>query len=153
MRYFYKLLCQSSKCIFPENSMTEQRQKNIETSQDVRVATTTRIWGITVGILAMCIPLSALTRSGPIIPLVAIGSTTAATFAVWRSDGKKSQSYYLQSEHIELLEQRIADLETIVSSDDFDLSGKIRQLETRNIHRKNSGMRPQPIQITHKTRN
>ncbi|ALF53395.1 hypothetical protein ACX27_11970 [Nostoc piscinale CENA21] len=106
------------------------------TSQDIRVISTTRIWGITVGILAVCIPLSAVTRSGALLPLAAIGGATAGTIAIWRNDEKKSPPGALQSQQLELLEQRIANLETIVSHEEFDLQMKIKQLETsdRNHH-------------------
>ncbi|MBU7585790.1 MAG: hypothetical protein KAF91_23400 [Nostoc sp. TH1S01] len=107
-----------------------------KTSQDIRVISTTRIWGITVGMLAVCIPLSAVTRSGALLPLAAIGGATAGTIAIWRADDKKSKAGYLQPQQLELLEQRIANLETIVSHDEFDLQRKIKQLETsdRNNH-------------------
>ncbi|MBD2441446.1 hypothetical protein [Nostoc sp. FACHB-110] len=101
-------------------------------SEDVRAVTTTRIWGITVGILAVCIPLSAVTRSGAVLPLAAIGGATVGTIAIWRSDDKKSKAGYLQPQQVELLEQRIANLETIVSHEEFDLKMKIKQLEARD---------------------
>ncbi|BBD60146.1 hypothetical protein NIES2109_29410 [Nostoc sp. HK-01] len=105
-------------------------------SQDVRVISTTRIWGITVGILAVCIPLSAVTRSGALLPLAAIGGATAGTIAIWRADDKKSKAASLQPQQLKLLEQRIANLETIVSNEEFDLQKKIKQLESsdRNHH-------------------
>ncbi|AFY49313.1 hypothetical protein Nos7524_3521 [Nostoc sp. PCC 7524] len=121
--------------------MTQQPQP------DLRVAATTRIWGITVGILAICIPLSAVTRSGPILPLAALGGAAAGTFAVWRSDDQKAPSPYLSGQKVELLEQRIANLETIISSDEFDLHRKIKQLESSDTH----GVQTLPTTPEHKT--
>ncbi|MBW4559800.1 MAG: hypothetical protein KME32_01370 [Mojavia pulchra JT2-VF2] len=112
--------------------MAKQSAKKLKQSQDARVAATSQIWGITVGIIALCIPLSAVTRSGFILPLAAIGGAAAGTAAVWRSDEKKSRIEFLQQQKIELLEQRIANLETIVSSDDFDLHMKINKLEAKD---------------------
>lgn len=97
--------------------------------QDIRVRTTSRIWGMTVAILAICIPLSRASRSGPIIPLAAIAGAAVGTVAVWRSDDQKSRTNYLQPQQLQKLEQRIENLETIVSSNDFDLQRKIKQLE------------------------
>jgi hypothetical protein len=110
--------------------MGKRSQKYLDPSQDIRVAATTKIWGLTVAMLAICIPLSRVTRSGPLIPLAALGGATASTLAIWRSDEKKSKQPYLSGQHIELLEQRIANLETIVSSDDYYLHKKIQRLES-----------------------
>ncbi len=110
--------------------MAKRLEKDLEQYQDVRVAATSRIWGIAVGMLAICIPLSAASKSGPIIPLATLTSAAVGTIAVWRSDEKKSKNKYLQQHQVELLEQRIANLETIISSDDLDLRTKIKQLES-----------------------
>lgn len=111
--------------------MAKKYKEDLEEHKDVRVAATSRIWGLAVGMLAICIPLSAVTRSGPILPLAAITGAAVGTVAVWRSDDKKSKSNSLPQQKVELLEQRIANLETIVSRDDFDLLMKIKQLESR----------------------
>jgi hypothetical protein len=112
--------------------MAKKSQTNLEQYQDVRLSATTRIWVITVAILGVCVPLSAVTRSGAILPLVAIGGAAVSTIAVWRSDEQKSKTNYLQQQQIELLEQRLANLETIVSSDDLNLQMKIKQIEARD---------------------
>ncbi|MEH1910269.1 MAG: hypothetical protein V7K95_21850 [Nostoc sp.] len=52
--------------------------------------------------------------------------------SIWRSDERKSKTNYLQQQQIELLEQRLANLETIVSSDDLNLQMKIKQIEARD---------------------
>ncbi|MFQ4141182.1 hypothetical protein [Chlorogloeopsis sp. ULAP02] len=108
--------------------MAKKAQEN--TDRDIRVAATSKIWGMTVGILAICIPLSAATRSGPILPLAALTGATVGTLSVWRSDDKKSKANYLSPQKLQYLEQRIANLETIVSSDDLDLQRKIKSLES-----------------------
>ncbi|OUL20283.1 hypothetical protein BV372_32835 [Nostoc sp. T09] len=113
--------------------MAKESHNSLESSHDIRVAATSKIWGTTVGILALCIPLSAVTRSGAILPLAAIGGAAAGTVAVWRYDDKKSKNNYLQQQQIELLETRIANLETIISSNDFDLHMKIQKLETSDL--------------------
>jgi uncharacterized protein YcgI (DUF1989 family) len=110
--------------------MSKRSKKDLEQYEDVRVAATSRIWGISVGILAICIPLSAVTRSGAVLPIATIAGAAVGTVAVWRSDDKKHQTNSLPSQKVELLEQRIANLETIVSSEDFDLKMKMKQLES-----------------------
>ncbi|MBW4643726.1 MAG: hypothetical protein KME23_12180 [Goleter apudmare HA4340-LM2] len=111
--------------------MTKVSENNLEPSQDIRLIATSKIWGFTVGILAVCIPLSAVTRSGAILPLAAIGGAAVGTVAVWRADQKKLQLTPVQQQRVELLEQRIANLETIVSSEELDLLKKIKELEFR----------------------
>lgn len=118
--------------------MGKRFKKDLEEHQDVRVAATSRIWGIAVGMLAICIPLSAVTKSGPILPLATLTGAAVGTAAVWRSDDKKSKSNSLPQQKVELLEQRIANLETIVSSEDFDLRMKIKQLELSDRAERNS---------------
>ena len=110
--------------------MTKQLEKDLEQYKDVRVAATSRIWGIAAGMLGICIPLSAATSSGFILPLALIAGAAVSTVAVWRSGEPQSNSKYLQLPQVELLEQRIANLETILSSDDLDLQRKIKQLES-----------------------
>lgn len=106
-----------------------QKNRKLSPDKDTRVITTQKIWEMTVGILAICIPLAAVTKSGPILPLAAIAGATFSTVAVWRADEKKSNSHDLSLQQLETLQQRLANLETIVSSDDFDLNKKIKQLE------------------------
>jgi hypothetical protein len=115
--------------------MSKHSDTDPEQSQDIRVAATSRIWGIAIGMLAICIPLSAATRSGAILPLATIGGAAAGTFAVWRSHDKKSLDKILSQPQLQQIEERLANLETIVSSDDFDLQMKMKRLEATNDHK------------------
>jgi hypothetical protein len=116
--------------------VAKKSEKNFQQPEDMRVSATTKIWGLTVAILAICVPLSAVTRSGAIIPLAAISGAAIGTVAVWRSsDEKKYQNQVLSPQQVELLEQRIADLETIVSGDDFDLRMKMKRLYAKESDR------------------
>jgi hypothetical protein len=104
--------------------------KKFEEPKDVRLAATTRIWGFTLGILAISVPVSIPLRNS-LIPLAVVGGATVGTVAVWRSDEKKSRGGYLPQQ-IELLQERIANIETIVGNDDLDLRMKIKQLDSTN---------------------
>ncbi|MBW4567108.1 MAG: hypothetical protein KME31_03505 [Tolypothrix carrinoi HA7290-LM1] len=115
--------------------MAKKPEKNFHQPEDIRVTATTKIWGLTVGILAICVPLSVVTKSGAIIPLAAIGGAGVGTVAVWRSGDKKYQNKLLSPQQVELLEQRIADLETIVSGEEFDLRMKIKRLQAKESDR------------------
>lgn len=96
--------------------------------KDIRVAATSKIWAFATGMLAICIPLSSVTRSGPILPLAAIAGAATGTYFVWRDD--KHQS--LPNTNSKQLEQRIANLEMIVSDREFELERKIKQLESKD---------------------
>jgi hypothetical protein len=105
--------------------------KKMEQPKDIRLAATTRIWGFTSIILAICVPLSIPLRT-PIIPLAALAGATIGTVAVWRGDDKKYKGNYLAPQHVELLEERIRDLETIVSNEDYDLQMRLKHLKSSN---------------------
>lgn len=103
--------------------------KQLETEKDIRLKVTTRIWGCAVGMLGICIPLTAITNSGSIIPLGVVAGAAVGTAVVWRSSDKKSQTE-LEPSQLQKIEQRLANLETIVGSDDLDIRLKIKQLES-----------------------
>jgi uncharacterized small protein (DUF1192 family) len=99
--------------------------------KDIRLAATSKIWTFATGMLAICIPLSAVTRSGPILPLAVITGATAGTYVVWRNPENQSRNN-LSPGTVKELEQRIANLEAIVSHQELDLDRKIKQLESKD---------------------
>jgi hypothetical protein len=105
--------------------------KKSEQEKDVRLAATKQIWGWTTAILTISVPLAIPLRN-PIIPLVALAGASIGTVAVWGSENKKSKGSYLAHQQVELLEQRIRDLETIVISEDYDLKTGLKHLESSN---------------------
>jgi hypothetical protein len=114
----------------PLKIMRHESEKHTSYSKDVRVAATSRIWGIAAGMLAICIPLSDETDSGAILPLAVIAGAAVGTVAVWKSD-QKSQTT-LPPYQVQQIEQRLANLETIISADDLDLRLKTHQLEPQD---------------------
>jgi hypothetical protein len=103
--------------------------EQLDQEKDIRLKVTTRIWGCAVGMLGICIPLTAVTNSGPILPLGVVAGAAVGTAVVWRSSDKKSQIELAPSQ-LQQIEQRLANLETIVGSDDLDMRLKIKQLES-----------------------
>ena len=99
---------------------------------DIRVAATSKIWVIATGMLAICIPLSAVTKSGAILPLAVMSGAAVGTVAVWRSSVNQSKNSPLLTNSVKELEQRVANLEIICSSQELDLQNKIKQLESRD---------------------
>lgn len=106
--------------------MTSKSERNI------RVAATSKIWTFATGMLAICIPLSAVTKSGAILPLAVISGAAVGTVAVWRSSNNQSRNNPLLTDSIKTLEQRIVNLETICSNQELDLHSKIKQLEPKD---------------------
>ena len=100
--------------------------------RDIRIAVASRIWGMAVGMLGICIPLSAVTDSGPIIPIAVITGAAVGTGAVWKSSEDKSQTRSLAPTQIDALEERIANLETIAGIDELDVQKRIAKLESDN---------------------
>lgn len=86
--------------------------------KDARVQTTSAIWGISVGMLAVCIPLVALTESGLLLPILVLIAAAGSTATVWLSPQSRPQ---LKGQTLEQLEERIRSLETICSDLDLPL--------------------------------
>ncbi|MBV9387969.1 MAG: hypothetical protein JOZ78_16220 [Chroococcidiopsidaceae cyanobacterium CP_BM_ER_R8_30] len=80
--------------------------------------------------LAICIPLVALTGSGVILPLAVLLGASGGTAVVWRSD--RNRNTFKLTNDISQLQQRIVDLETICSSDEINLQKKLEQVESRD---------------------
>ncbi len=100
--------------------MSPHSQKPSKNSKDIRLTATSKMWSLAIAMLAICIPLSAATKSGPILPLAVVVGTTMGTASVWRGSTKESTSDRLTAEKIKQLEGRIADLETIITSEEIN---------------------------------
>lgn len=93
----------------------DKLQEDSEKMQKIgRVAATSVIWGVSGGMLAICIPLVMVTKTGAILPLATIIGAAVATFAVWFGGNNNSQ--------VKQLEERIAFLETILTTEDTEKS-------------------------------
>jgi hypothetical protein len=99
-----------------------------KTEKDIRVAATSRIWVLATVMLAICIPLSAITGS-VLLPIAVILAAAVGTIAVWRSSDNQSKTSPLLTNSVKHLEQRVSNLEIICSSQELDLHSKIKHLE------------------------
>ncbi|NER78254.1 MAG: hypothetical protein F6K42_01500 [Leptolyngbya sp. SIO1D8] len=77
------------------------------------ISTTAVIWGCAVGMFALCIPLTAIANSGPILPILVVLGAVGGTVTVWSSPDKRRREDRLT---IQALEDRIMNLETIYTS-------------------------------------
>lgn len=87
------------------------RHKSVKNNSKNRA--TVSIWGAAVGLFALCIPLSAATSSGPILPILVMLCATVGTVAVWLAPEQHRREDILA---VKALEDRIANLETICTS-------------------------------------
>lgn len=96
-------------------------QKSTETNPKVRATNT--VWTFSISMLALCIPLVAITDSGVILPLFVVLSAGVGTAAVWLGpDKRQSKDAYL-AQAMKGLEERVMNLETIyINLPDVDSS-------------------------------
>ncbi len=94
------------------------------------IGTTAIIWAFATAMLAICIPIVSLTKSGAILPLALILGATVSTVAVWRKSAERNGKISELTNSVSKLQQRVIDLETICSTDDLNLQNKFKQLES-----------------------
>jgi hypothetical protein len=94
------------------------------TEQDMRMQITKTIWGYSVAMLGICIPLvGIIAKPGPgagsalLLPACVIAGAAIATVAVWLGKGRSSQGPRVAEleEQLRQLEERVANVETISS--------------------------------------
>lgn len=99
--------------------------------KDPRAEIIPAIWGITVGILGICIPLVALTDSGPFLPSLALLGATISSSIVWLTKSpQQSDSAELEQKVTELA-HRVAQLE--IDTRDLELRHSIEQSTRSHI--------------------
>jgi hypothetical protein len=97
--------------------------KNITEKNGTKIATTAIIWGFATGMMAISIPLVAMSRTGIILPLAVILGASTSTASIWQS---KNQNKIELSDNLQQIEQRIRDLETICSSEELNVANKFK---------------------------
>jgi len=85
-----------------------------EKEDDPRVRATSRIWGMMIPILALSIPICAISHLGVILPFIAVIAAGVGTGCVWIVGGKGgSKENKRLHDRIKELEERLANVETI----------------------------------------
>lgn len=98
----------------------------------VQLATTLGVWIIATGMLALCIPLLTITKSGIILPLTVILGASIVTITVWRSSNLQTINSITLSNSMKQLEQRVTNLEVICSNEELSFQDKLKQLESKD---------------------
>jgi hypothetical protein len=86
------------------------------TERNPKVRATAAIWGSATGMLAVCIPLVAITNSGIILPLLVILGAGGGTVAVWFAPDQRHREETRLLQTVKVLEERVINLETIYTS-------------------------------------
>ena len=90
--------------------------KQKSTASNSQVWATAIIWGCSVGMLGICIPLVAITDSGMILPLLVMLGASAGTTAVWFAPGKRQREEVYLTQKMQQLKERVMNLEAIYTS-------------------------------------
>jgi hypothetical protein len=101
-------------------------EKASKSSRDIRLPATSIIWGFAMGMLAICLPLSNDTDRGVVISIGIVSAATVSTVGIWRSSDKKSATSIEPPEPIKELQERIANLEMIATSNSSDWQRQIQ---------------------------
>lgn len=86
------------------------------TERNPKVRATVAIWSFATGMLAICIPLVAITSSGVILPLLVMLGAAGGTASVWRASAPHRQAELRSAQAVKALEERVIALETICIS-------------------------------------
>jgi hypothetical protein len=88
-----------------------------EEQEDPRVEIVGRIWRMLIPVVALSIPICALSRLGIFLPFVAIGAAGLSTACIWYFGGKRERVGGRENERLQQrikeLEERLANVETI----------------------------------------
>jgi hypothetical protein len=110
-------------------------------SGDQRSKITASIWGMTVGMMGISIPLTAILQESVggvavMIPLSVLAAATIGTMAIWNPFGRRADSgssrqaeklIKKQAQVIEDLNERVASLEQILNYEEKLLEAKLRK--------------------------
>jgi hypothetical protein len=89
-----------------------------------KIAAIAIIWSLATGMLAICIPLVSITKSGMVLPLAVIFGVNWSTKIIWHSSIQNAE---LISNN-QPLNERVVNLEAICS-DEVENQKKLRQID------------------------
>ena len=102
-------------------------ENNPKANKDIRVAATKKIWGYATGMMALALIFNPV-RQNIALPALILAGAGVSTSVVWVTGGKRDDKQ-LPEKKIALLEERIANLETIAIGGDRDLETRLKELE------------------------
>ncbi|MEC4894291.1 MAG: hypothetical protein SAL07_22950 [Oscillatoria sp. PMC 1051.18] len=96
----------------------------------VKITVTIVIWSFATGMLAICIPIVAITHSGVILPLTLILAVSGITCTLLSSPRPQIENSPKSTSNLQELEERIVNLEAICSSNEFEIKKEFKQLDS-----------------------
>ncbi len=100
--------------------------------QDTRSELISRIWSYATGMLALCIPLSVVARTGLALPATVVAGASVSTLGALvlvRDEERRTRQALVAQEQLQGLQERVATLEAIATAEHIDLQRRLRLLE------------------------
>lgn len=110
--------------------MSLRREQSGE-DENARVKASFFVWGCATGMMAISIPLTALSGSGALIPLGVLAAAATASWKIWQLPSTRPDPASPVERRAKQLEERLSNLETIVLREDLDLKAKLTHLDAR----------------------
>ena len=96
--------------------MSEETNSKNQGGNDARPDAIGQVWGTAVGMLAICIPLCVLLKSGA-LPIIVICAAVLVSMYVWKTEPRKTTATNKEAEELRAqireLEERLANVEVI----------------------------------------
>lgn len=98
--------------------MSDATDRTHPPKTDARPDAIGRVWGISLAMLGICIPLCVLLKSAA-LPIIVIGAAALVSMLIWQSESRKNAAADKDAEalraRIQELEERLANVEVINS--------------------------------------
>ena len=85
--------------------------------KDVRLQATIWMWGLSIPLFCCCVPIIALTTMGILLPIFVLTALAIGTASIWFFSSNLSSAVKVE---IKQLQERVIDLEAIVSHDEIN---------------------------------
>jgi hypothetical protein len=108
-----------------------QPMAQTEESKEVKAKLIQKIWKYATGMLAIS-AIFGIVRGSNLLPVIVASGASVSSMVIWCASDKRDRDANVE---IKKLQQRVADLETIVSSDDLNVQNHFKQLEQNQSDR------------------
>jgi hypothetical protein len=110
--------------------MHNQQQLLDRQEKDIRLKTTVLMWVISIPLFSTCIPIVSLSSVGILLPFFILIALTLGTTSVWFFHSNSMNATFLE---IKQLQERLANLETIISHDELNNKFAVSEITSLQI--------------------